>query len=179
MTLFTPDHCTVEQGRKFVPVTFTVSAALPAGAEVCESVAIVGVSSAVVGVVTVNGRDPEEPSEFVTVTFTVPANAATVAGIAAVSCVALTKVVVCCAPFQVTIESLVKFVPFTVSVNPWALQEGVEAAEVVDAESEVSAGGVPGAAPIVKRTMLEISVVVVLLMFCVADCAEPGIWTET
>ncbi len=97
LTLFTPDHCTVEQGRKFVPVTFTVSAALPAGAEVCESVAIVGVSSAVVGVVTVNGRDPEEPSEFVTVTFTVPANAATVAGIAAVSCVALTKVVVLCA----------------------------------------------------------------------------------
>jgi hypothetical protein len=38
----------------------------------------------------------------------------------------------------------------------------VEAAEVVDAESEVIAGGVPGAAPIVKRTMFDTSVVVVL-----------------
>jgi hypothetical protein len=39
----------------------------------------------------------------------------------------------------------------------------VEAAEVVDAESDVIAGGVPSAGPIVKRTMLETSVVVVLL----------------
>jgi hypothetical protein len=38
----------------------------------------------------------------------------------------------------------------------------VEAAEVVDAESEVIAGGVPGAAPIVKRTMFDTSVVAVL-----------------
>jgi hypothetical protein len=41
----------------------------------------------------------------------------------------------------------------------------VEAAEVVDADSEVMAGDVPGAAPIVKRTMFDTSVVVVLLMF--------------
>jgi hypothetical protein len=39
----------------------------------------------------------------------------------------------------------------------------VEAAEVVDAESDVIAGGVPSAGPIVKRTMFDTSVVVVLL----------------
>jgi hypothetical protein len=80
-----------------------------------------------------------------------------------VICVALTKVVVSATPFQFTIASLVRFVPFTVSVKPWGLQYGVEAAEVVDAESEVMAGGVPSAAPTVKRTTFDISVVVVLL----------------
>jgi len=45
----------------------------------------------------------------------------------------------------------------------------------VDAETDVMAGGVPGVAPIVKRTKLDISVVVVLFTFEVADCAEPGI----
>lgn len=73
--------------------------------------------------------------------------------------------------------SLVKFVPFTVSVKPCALQAGVDAREVVDVETEVIAGGVPGSAPIVKNTTSEISVVVVLYTFCVADCAEPGIRT--
>jgi len=37
----------------------------------------------------------------------------------------------------------------------------VEAAEVVDADSEVMAGGVAGTALIVKRTTLDISLVVV------------------
>ena len=99
-----------------------------------------------------------------TVTAAVPGKAGWAAGIEAVICEELTKVVVSGAPFQFTIASLVRFVPFTVSVKPWELQYGVEAAEVVDAESEVMAGGVPGAAPIVKRTMFDISVVVVLLI---------------
>jgi hypothetical protein len=81
----------------------------------------------------------------------------------AVSCVALTKTVGCPVPFQFTIASLVKFVPFTVSIKSWALQYGMDAVIVVDAESEVIAGGVPGGGPIVKWTMLDISVVVVLL----------------
>jgi len=38
----------------------------------------------------------------------------------------------------------------------------VEAAEVVDADSEAIAGGVPGAGLIVKRTTFDTSVVVVL-----------------
>ena len=67
-----------------------------------------------------------------------------------------------------------KFVPFTVKVKPCALQYGVEAAEVVDAESEVIAGGVPAAGPMVKGTMFDTSVVVVLLIL-VPDVADPGI----
>ena len=49
----------------------------------------------------------------------------------------------------------------------------------MDADSEVIDGGVGGVGLIVKRTTFDISVVVVLLTFCVADCAEPGICTAT
>ena len=80
-------------------------------------------------------------------------------------------------PFQLTTESLVKFVPVTVSVNPVGLQYGVEACNVVDAESDVIAGGVPGFGVTVKMTMLETSVVVVtfpLFGLAVGDTAEPG-----
>jgi hypothetical protein len=179
LTLAVFTHCTTEHGKMFVPVTVNVSAELPAAAEVCESDAIVGATSGVAGVESVNGRDDEVPIEFVTVTATVPAKAGSEAGIAAVNCVALTNVVACRAPFQFTTASFVKFEPFTVSVKPCALQNGVDAAEVVDAEMEVIAGDVPAGALIVKRTTFDISVVAVLLMFCVADCADPGICTDT
>ena len=169
LTLPVFTHCTMEHGRMFVPVTVSVSAELPAAAEVCESDVIVGATSGVAGVERVNGRDDEDPIEFVTVTAIVPAEAGSEAGIAAVSCVALTKVVACRAPFQLTTASFVKFVPFTVSVKPCALQNGVDAAEVVDAEMEVIAGDGPAAALIVKRTTFDISVVAVLFTFCVAD----------
>jgi hypothetical protein len=146
-----------------VPVTVSVSAGLPAAADVCDRELIVGAASAAVGVERVKGTEAEVPTELVTVTAAVPGNAGWAGGIEAVICVALTKVVVSATPFQFTIASLVRFVPFTVSVKPWGLQYGVEAAEVVDAESEVMAGGVPSAAPTVKRTTFDISVVVVLL----------------
>jgi hypothetical protein len=169
LTLLVLIHCTTEHGRMFVPVTVNASAELPAAAEVCESEVSVGATSGVAGVESVNGRDDEVPIELVTVTATVPAEAISEAGIAAVSCVALTKVVVCRALFQFTTASLVKFVPFTVSVKPCALQNGVDAAEVVEAEREVISGYRPGAALIVKRTTFDISVVLVLLTFCVGD----------
>ncbi len=54
----------------------------------------------------------------------------------------------------------------------------MEAADVVDAERDVIAGGVPGAGFTVKRTTFDISVVVVLLMF-VPAVADPGICTAT
>ena len=57
------------------------------------------------------------PSGFCTVTEAVPAAAMSVAGICAVSWVALTKVVVRVAPFQRTTELLTKLLPFTVSVK--------------------------------------------------------------
>lgn len=136
---------------------------------------------AVAGVDSVNGSEFDAPIEFDTVTVALPGKAASAGETANVSCVALTKVVALggAVPFQLTTESLVKFDPLTVSVNPVGLQYGDEAAEVVDADSEVMDGGVPGVEVIVKRTTLEISVVVVLLTFCVADWAEPGICTAT
>lgn len=152
-----------------LPCKVSVNPALPAAAEFGAIEVREGVGGAVAGVERVNGNELDAPTEFDTVTRAVPGNAAFVAGMEAVICVALTKVVGCAAPFQFTTASLVKFAPFTVSVNPWTLQDGVEADEVVDAERDVIAGGVPGAALIVNRTMFEISVVVVLLMFCVPD----------
>jgi hypothetical protein len=88
----------------------------------------VGVGNPAAGVERVNGKEPDVPIEFDTVTAAVPGNTASVAGTEAVSCVALTNVVAltnCVAlirfksaiPFQFTIASLVKFVPFTVSVK--------------------------------------------------------------
>ncbi len=59
-------------------------------------------------------------------------------------------------PFQFTIESLVKPVPVIISCEKLAPQNGAEFGE-----SDVSIGGVPGAALTVKRTTFETSLVVV------------------
>jgi hypothetical protein len=154
---------------------------LPVGDVAGVTEMLLGNASGEVGVVNVNGLEGDVPTEFVTVTETAPGNAASVAGMEAVSWVALTKVVACPVPFQFTTASLVKFVPVTARVKPEALQEGqndMGGTEGADANSEVIAGGVPSAGPIVKWTTLDISVVVVLLTF-VPDVAEPGICTAT
>jgi hypothetical protein len=148
-----------------LPCKVSVNAGLPAAAEFGAIEVREGGGGTVAGLERVKGNELDAPAEFVTVTRAVPGKAAFVAGMEAVTCVALTKVVDCPAPFQFTVVSLVKFVPFTVSVKPWALQDGVEADDVVGAERDVIAGGVPGAAPIVKMTMFDTSVVVVLLTF--------------
>jgi hypothetical protein len=101
-----------------VPWTVNVNEELPAAAELGVIKLSVGVGSVVVGVERVKGDELDVPSEFCTVTATLPGNAATLGGMDAVSCVALTNVVGCAAPFQFTTASLVKFVPVTVSVKP-------------------------------------------------------------
>lgn len=101
-----------------VPVTVSVSAGLPAAAEVWDRELIVGGASAAAGVERVKGNEGDVPFELVTATTTGLGNAAWAAGMEAVSCVALTKVVACGLPFQFTTASLAKFVPFTVSVKP-------------------------------------------------------------
>ena len=111
-------HCTTEHGRMFVPVTVKATSGLPTAAEVCESEPFAGTTSAVAGVESVKGIEFDVPSEFVTDTPALPGNAALAAAMAAVSCVALTNVVGCAAPFQFTTASLVKFVPLTESVKP-------------------------------------------------------------
>ena len=57
------------------------------------------------------------PGGLNTTTDAVPTEAISVAGTAAVSCVALTNVVVRFAPFHCTVALLSKLLPFTVSVN--------------------------------------------------------------
>ena len=58
------------------------------------------------------------PLGLVTVTLKLPAVAMSEARLAAVSCVALTKVVVRAFPLNLTVEPLTKFVPITVKVRP-------------------------------------------------------------
>lgn len=60
---------------------------------------------------------PPPGAGLVTVTAAVPVEVMAVAGIAAVSCVALTNVVVRDVPPKVTAEAAVKFVPLIVSVK--------------------------------------------------------------
>jgi hypothetical protein len=62
-------------------------------------------------------EEPPPGVGLVTVTALVPADVISVARIEAVSCVALTKVVVFAAPAKFTVEVFTKFVPFTVSGN--------------------------------------------------------------
>src|SRR5439155_320716 len=110
-----PSQRTVEPLTKLVPVTVSVRAALPADVLVGDSVESVGE-----GLLTLNVCAAEVPppgAGVTTVTDAVAAVARSEAGMAAVSCVALTKVVVRAAPFQRTPEAFTKLLPFTVSVN--------------------------------------------------------------
>jgi hypothetical protein len=110
-----PLKFTTEDGTKLVPFTVSVKAAVPAVALVGEIEVMVGT-----GLLTANGEAPDVPppgAGFVTVTLNVPAVAISATVIAAVNCVALTKVVVVAVPLKVTTEEELKFAPFTVKVN--------------------------------------------------------------
>jgi hypothetical protein len=115
VVLAAPLNFTTEPETNPVPFTVNVKAAPPAVALVGESDVIVGA-----GLFTANGELPVVPppgAGFVTVTGKEPMAAMSGAVIAAVSCVALTKVVVLAAPLKLTTELDTKPVPFTVSVN--------------------------------------------------------------
>ena len=107
---------TVAPVTKPVPVRVNVKAAPP-------TVAVVGAIEVSVGPETaliVNDRVPDVPppgAGFVTVTVAVPAVAISAAVIAAVNCVAFTKVVVLAAPLNFTTDVDTKPVPFTVRVK--------------------------------------------------------------
>jgi len=130
-----PFHRTNEQGKKLLPVTLSVRAAVPAVALAGEKELTAGTGSEA-GAVTEKLKVFEMAEPLVTVTRSVPWNAASADVISAVSCAALTKVVARGEPFQLTTELLTKFEPFTVNVRPATLQDAVE-----DPETEVIAGG--------------------------------------
>jgi hypothetical protein len=98
--------------------------------------------------------------KLLTVMLADPAKAMSVGEMAAVSCVELTKVVWRARPFQFTTEASTKSVPFTVSVIPEELHDGVELDEFVEEEREVMAG-----ARIVNPA--------------VGDAADPGLTSAT
>jgi hypothetical protein len=90
---------------------------------------------------TVKGADAEATPELDTVIDAAPAAAISPGEIAAVSCVALTKVVARGELFQLTTEPFTKFVPFTVRVKPVVVQDGVAFDCVVEDDNEVMDGG--------------------------------------
>ena len=139
-------HCTMEHGRRFVPVTVKAVAGVPAVADVGEIAAIVGAGGVEAEIV--NGKAFERAPKLDTPIFTVAAEARSENGIAAVSCVELTNVVASTAGtaggglvIQSTTDPFTKFVPVTVRVTPEGLHEGVELEEVVEEDKEVTAGG--------------------------------------
>src|ERR1035437_6950576 len=90
----------------------------------------------------VNVEAAEVPAVVVTVTVAVPAVAIRLGETVALSCVALTNVVVSAAPFQFPPAPDTKFVPFTVSVNraPPALAEAGLRLEIVSGLATIVVG---------------------------------------
>ena len=109
-----PFQRTVEPLTKPVPLTVSVIPLLPAVAEAGDNPLIVGA-----GLLIVNDSEFEAPPLVAaTETLAVPAAVISLAGICAVSCVPLTKVVVRLLPFQRTVAPLRKPEPVTVKVKP-------------------------------------------------------------
>src|SRR5438309_1013735 len=127
-----PFQLTVEPPTKLLPVTVSVKPALPADVLVGDRAARVGDELFTVNVCA--AEVPPPGAGVTTVTDAVVAAARSVAGIAAVSWVALTNVVVRVAPFQRTLEPVTKLLPFRVRVKAAPVTLALEG------ESDVSDG---------------------------------------
>jgi hypothetical protein len=110
-----PAKLTTEVDTKFVPFTVRVKAPLPRVALAGEMLVVVGPLLFTVRVCALDVPPPG--AGFVTVMLNVPPVVRSLAGIAAVNCVALPKVVVRAEPLKFTTDVETKLVPFTVSVN--------------------------------------------------------------
>jgi hypothetical protein len=116
---FTPFQRTTEEATKLLPLTAGVKAGPPAVALLGESKVRAGTGLST-GLLMVNVRALEVPppgAGLNTVTWAVPSVAMSLAGMAAVTFVVLTKVVGRFAPFQRTTEEATKLLPVTVSVK--------------------------------------------------------------
>ena len=107
------------------------------------------------------GEVPPPGAGLNTVTWDVPAAAISAAGIAAVSWVALTTVVVRLAPFQRTVEPTTKFEPLTVRLKPAPPVVALAGASAV----KPGTGLVDGAPPMVN--------------VCAAEVPPPGVGENT
>jgi len=113
-----PLKLTTEFATKFVPVTVNVNAAPPAVPLVGAMEVNVGTGFGALEILNTKfAVVPPPGAAFVTVTLALPEVVISDAKIAAVSCVALTNVVVFALPLNFTTDVETKFVPFTVSVN--------------------------------------------------------------
>ena len=108
-----PFHRTVEPAVNPEPFTVKVNPAPPAG--VCGGLRLVIVGT---GAVTVKEAPLDKTPPLLTATVKTPSELMKLAGIAAVNCVALTKVVETGSPLHITTELAVKPDPLTVRVKP-------------------------------------------------------------
>ena len=129
-----------------LPVTVRVKVGPPAVAELGERVVMAGIGLLAALMVKVSGLEVPPPGVGLkTVTLAVPAAAISEAGIAAVSWVAETYVVVRSAPFHRTFDVDTKLVPVTVRVKA----DPPAAAEVGEIEVRVGTGLFAGGVPVV------------------------------
>jgi hypothetical protein len=134
-----PFHSTFHPLTKPEPLTVSVKAAPPAMAEPGLSPAITGGAGLMVNVAAFD----KPPPGLSTVTLALPGEAISLAGMAALSWVALTKVVVTAAPFHSTTDPFTNPAPFRVSVNagPPAIAElGLRPFNDIDGTGEVATG---------------------------------------
>lgn len=110
-----PLKFTVEVETKFVPFTVSVKAASVTDLLAGEMLVVVGATLFAVNTCAL--EVPPPGAGFITVMLNVPAVVRSLAGMEAVTCVELTKVVVRAEPAKFTTELLMKFVPFTVKVK--------------------------------------------------------------
>ena len=118
VVLALPLKLTTELETKFVPLTVNVKAAAPAVTLVGEIDVSVGTGFGALATLKTTAVEVPPPGVgLITVTLALPAVAMSEARMAAVSCVALTKVVVFALPLNWTTDVETKFVPLTVRVN--------------------------------------------------------------
>src|SRR5207249_4095663 len=114
----TPSKWITEPLMKFVPVTVSVKAASQAGGLVGGSLLLVCTGFAASPARLSSDLElPPPGAGLLTVTGLLPAVAIAAALIVALTCVALSSVVVCATPSKWITEPLMKFVPVTVSVK--------------------------------------------------------------
>jgi len=137
-------HCTPEHGTRLVPVTINVAPEEPAVALAGKMDAMVGAGG--VEAVMLKGDVFDRMPELDTSIFTVAADAVKEGGTTAVNCVELTKVVARDEAgtdgevTHCTTEPFTKFAPVTVRVMTEGPQDGVVFVDVVEDETDATAG---------------------------------------
>lgn len=144
-----PLKFTTEVEIKFVPLMTTENVAPPAVTVFGAKEVIVGTGLFAAEILKLMEFDVPPPGAgFVTETVGVPTAATSAAEIAAVSCVALPKVVVRAVPLKFTVAPLTKFAPVIVKVNA-----PEPAVAPVGESAEIDGTGLPVPVPVIVNVM--------------------------